>query len=286
MADYLTQLIRAARGAEAGGYYGVAKLLWAMAYSEEVKGSNQAGIPRGAELDGELSAIIESLKARSGDTSVITALEKGLQAVREDCTVNYTDVPGVYVSRTTGEVILGEPPEFTSNHDHRLGLREFKPIWYFEPMSPAECLNALEHNPDVIAEQISGLTTEQLLVAPAPGEWNMRELLWHLLQAQELVAARVEKMLTENHPSLEGMAVWAMKDDQAMSPADILERYCASREVMISRLKAIAPADWYRGGWHSEFGEQTVLSQATYFARHEMSHMPQFAQIRRAVAGV
>lgn len=285
MADHLIKLICAARGAEAGGYNGVAKLLWALAYSEEVKASNQVGIPRGVELDGELSAIIEALKARSGDTSVIAALEKGLQSVREDRTVNYADVPGVYVSRTTGEVILGEPPEFTPNHDHRLGLREFKAIWYFEPMSPAECLNALEHNPDVVAEQISGLTAEQLLVAPAPGEWNMRELLWHLLQAQELVAARVEKMLTENHPSLEGMAVWAMKDGQAISPGDILERYRASREVMVAHLKAIAPADWYRAGWHSEFGEQTVLSQATYFARHEMSHMPQFAQIRRAVSG-
>ncbi len=150
--DYgqLVQLIQAARGLEAGGYYGLAKLLWALAYSAEINASNTAGIPRGAALDSMLVNIMDTLKADGTDEAIIYALDKGLRAVREDRTIPYMDIPDVYVSRTRGELFLGEPPELTGYNDHSLSLREFKGIWYFEPMSPTEVLTALESNPATI----------------------------------------------------------------------------------------------------------------------------------------
>ena len=281
----LTQLIRTARGLEAGGYYGIAKLLWALAYSAEMNASSSAGIPRGAALDSALLEVINTLKADGTDTAIITALEKGLQAVREDRTVPYSDIPDVYVSRTTGAIYLGQPPELTPSNDHPLGLREFKPIWYFEPLSPAEVLAALQANPDVIQKQIADLSPEQLLIAPAHSEWNVHQLLWHLMTAQDLLAERVGLMLTQDHPNLASHAVWAQKDQADMSTGAILEQYLDSRHQLIDRLKTLPADDWWRTGWHDEFGKQTVLSQATYFARHEMSHMPQFAQIIQTVEG-
>lgn len=285
MTDNIIRLIRAARGLEAGGYYGVGKVLRALAYSEEVKASNAAGIPRGAELDAEVSALTNDLRAVGSDSAVLAALEKGLRAVREDRTVPYADIPAVHVSRTNGDIFVGEPPEFTGNHDHRLGLREFKPIWYSEPLSPGEALAALENNPPLIDAQIKGLTEQQLLVAPAAGEWNMHQLLWHLMMAQELLTERIDLMLTQSNPPLEGKAIWAQKDQQDMSTGEVLEHYHDLRDDLVERLKGTPTDDWWRTGWHDEFGQQTVLSQATYFARHEMSHMPQFGQIRRAVEG-
>ena len=59
--EQLVQLIQAARGLEAGGYYGLAKLLWALAYSAEIKASNSAGIPRGAALDAMIVEIMDTL---------------------------------------------------------------------------------------------------------------------------------------------------------------------------------------------------------------------------------
>ncbi len=282
-ADQLTAYIRVARGLEAGGYYGVAKLLRGLAFAEEVKAANAAGIPRETALLDELRAIIEQLRSDGADAVIITALEQGCEVVKADATVPYDVIPAVHVSRTSGEIFLGEPPAFSANHDHRLGLRSFPAIWYFESLSPPECLKALESNVGAIEAQFSDLPPEQYLIPPAAGEWNMHELLWHLLQANELLAGRVEKMLTESNPSLEGMAVWANRDASSLSLPDIWERYRASREVLLARLKAIPLADWWRTGWHSEFGPQTVLSQATYFARHEMSHMPQFGEIRRGL---
>ncbi len=39
----------------------------------------------------------------------------------------------------------------------------------------------------------------------------------------------------------------------------------------------------WRTGHHDEFGEVTVLQQASYFAKHERSHLPQIAESRRAI---
>ncbi len=283
--EQLIQLIQAARGLEAGGYYGIAKLLWALAYSAEVKASNAAGIPRGAALDSMIIQIMDTLKADDPDEAVVRAIDKGLRAVRENRTVPYTDIPEVYVSRTTGDIFVGEPPELTTNNDHQLGLREFKAIWYFEPMSPDDVLKALEANPKTIQGQIAELSAEQLLIAPAHSEWNVHQLLWHLMTAQDLLSERVELMLTQDNPNLASQAVWAQHDEQNMSTGAILEHYLDSRSKIIERLKALPASDWWRTGWHDEFGKQTVLSQATYFARHEMSHMPQFAQIIHTVEG-
>lgn len=281
----LVPLIQTARGLEAGGYYGLAKLLWALAYSAEINASNAAGIPRGAALDSALQEIVSTLKADGTDAAIITALEKGQQAVREDRTVPYTDIPDVYVSRTRGEIYIGQPQELTSGNDHALGLREFKPIWYFEPLSPAEVLSALQSNPEVIQKQMADLLPHQLLIAPAHSEWNLHQLLWHLMTAQDLLAKRVDLMLTQDNPNLASQAVWAQKDQADLSTGAILEQYLDSRHQLIDRLKVLPAESWWRTGWHDEFGKQTVLSQATYFARHEMSHLPQFAQINQAVEG-
>jgi len=280
--DDLIRLVRVARGLEAGGFNNAAKLAWGLLYSEEVKASSAGGVPRGAELDAELGMLVASFTAAGADPAVIAALDEARAAVREDRTIPHPRIPDVYVSRTTGAVFLGDPPDVTASNDHRLGLRKFPAIWYFDPLSPHEVLDALAAAPDIVEAQLNGLSIEQMNRSPAPGEWSIRELLGHLHMAQEVLAVRVEKLLAEDNPQLQGLAVWAM-EQKPLSPGDLLERYRASREHVVTRLKAIPFADWWRAGWHEEFARVTILDQATYFARHEMSHLPQFADIRKAV---
>jgi hypothetical protein len=277
--DNLIRLVRLARALEAGGFNNAAKLMWGMVFSEEVKLSNAAGLPRGQDLYDELGALMNDWRAAGVDPAIIAALEKGQAAVRAESTIPYNDIPDVYVSRTSGEVFIGPPPDVTTSGDYPLALRKFIPIWYLEPLSPAGALAGLESAPDQIEAQVVGLTNEQMEISPAPGEWSIRELLEHLSMAQDLLAERVEKLLTEVKPDLKSMAVWSMKA-QGRSPQDVLASFRDSRVRTVERLKAISPADWMRTGWHDEWSWVTLLDQATYFARHEMSHMPQFKQIR------
>ena len=60
--EHLIRLVRVARGLEAGGYYNAAKLFWAMVFSEELRASNEQGVPLEAgDLDREMQIAIDTL---------------------------------------------------------------------------------------------------------------------------------------------------------------------------------------------------------------------------------
>jgi hypothetical protein len=101
--------------------------------------------------------------------------------------------------------------------------------------------------------------------------------------AQSVFAGRVEKMLAEDNPSLEGIAVWTIEGEESLSARDILTRYRDSRTATVEQLKAMSPGDWWRTARHEEFVQFTILQQASYFAKHERSHLPQMDAIRQAI---
>lgn len=281
--QHIIQLVRLARGVEAGGYYNLSKLLWAMAYAEEIRGSNTAGVPRGAALIGELETMIEDLRGQDVPAELIQALERGTNAVREDRTNLYEEIPNVYVSRSNGEIFLGKPHTRTDGGDDPLALREFLPIYYFDAMKPAEIIEALRSYPGTITSMTEGLSEEQRSQAPAEGEWSVRELFWHFAMAQKVFEGRVEQMLAEDNATLQGVAVWAMKSEE-LSTEQVLDLYRESRQKTLAHLEAAAPDDWWRTAWHDEFGTVTLLQQAAYFARHERSHMVQLVATIEAVS--
>jgi uncharacterized damage-inducible protein DinB len=146
-------------------------------------------------------------------------------------------------------------------------------------------MEALICGPDEVEDALKGLSEEQMTQPSQPGEWAIRDVLWHLLMAQSVFAARVEKMLVEDNPSLEGIAVWTIEGEESLSARDILARYRDSRMATVDQLKAMSPGDWWRTARHEEFVQFTILQQASYFAKHERSHLPQIDAIRQAIRG-
>ena len=84
-------------------------------------------------------------------------------------------------------------------------------------------------------------------------------------------------------PSLESKAVfeWAMKEEEHQpTTGEIFDTYRASRQEVIARLESIPLAAWCRTGQHEEFGTVTIRQQASYFASHEITHLPQIEALR------
>ncbi|MFQ5793555.1 MAG: DinB family protein [Candidatus Bipolaricaulia bacterium] len=292
--EHLIRLVRVARALEAGGYYNAAKLFWAAAFSEEIRASNEFGVPIGTdeldramdpdELDREIETVINVLTAAGVKPQLITALQHGRQGAREDRTIPWTEIPEVFVCRICGEIILGQAPQRCPTCGARaLTLREFPPVYFLEPLPPQQVLAALASTPDEVEELINGLSEEQMAQPPRPGEWAIRNVLWHLLVAQGLLAGRVEKMLAEDNPSLESVAAWTAGTEESLSVREILKRFRISRQATVERLKELSAQDWWRTGQHEEFVQVTILQQAGYFARHERHHLPQIEAIRQAI---
>jgi hypothetical protein len=281
MKDTIIQYVRLARGAQAGGYYGLAKLFWALAFSEEITGSSAAGIPRGGDLLRELERVRAALAASGDNAALLHALDAGMQSVRDNGTASFVDIPDVRVSRTSGQVVIGDVAGGMVGDEDVLDMRHFLAIHYFEPLSPAQVQAALREFPTRLTEQLEGLSEAQLTAQPFAGEWSVRELLHHFAMAQALLHDRLAQMLAADNPTLKGMAVWAMSAGEA-SAAELLQNFRDSRAQTLALLDGLPAAAWWRGGYHDEFGPVTILSQATYFARHERNHVPQLLALLHA----
>ena len=281
----LVRLVRLARGLEMGGFYNAAKLLWASAYSQELCDSNAAGVPTlPTDLSLELAGVLADFKATDMNPQVIGALERGMHAVKNNATIPATDIPETHVCRTCGEIVLGPAPDTCPQCGAwELTFRTFPAVYYLEPLPPDQALASLESSPELVLSLIRRLNDDQMIRQPKPGEWSIREVLVHLVMAQDLLAGRVTRMLAEVHPSLKAMNSWNLEELEETTSRALIDSFRESREKTVAALKAAAPLGWWRTGDHEEFGTVTVLQQASYFAKHDHNHLTQIRQVLKAI---
>ncbi len=118
---------------------------------------------------------------------------------------------------------------------------------------------------------------------PQDGGWAIRNTVSHLRDAQGVLSVRLSLLLEQTNPSLESKAVfqWATREEERPPTThEIFDTYRASRLETIARLESIPLADWWRTGRHEEFGTVTVRQQVSYFAAHEITHLPQIEALR------
>jgi hypothetical protein len=93
-------------------------------------------------------------------------------------------------------------------------------------------------------------------------------------------------MLSEDRPSLSGVAAWASEQPEGITSRTILEEFRESRQKTVARLESMAAGDWQRDASHEEFGTVTVLQQASYFAKHERDHFWQIRRVRQEIGDI
>lgn len=119
--------------------------------------------------------------------------------------------------------------------------------------------------------------------APEDGGWSIRNVLSHLRDAQGVLSYRLNLFLEHENPVLESQAVfeWAAREEERPPTArEIFDTYRASRQDTIIKLESLPLGSWWRTGQHEEFGPVSLRQQVSYFASHEITHLPQIESIR------
>jgi uncharacterized protein (TIGR03083 family) len=128
-----------------------------------------------------------------------------------------------------------------------------------------------------------GLDESQLATRTVAGKWSLKELLCHLLRVQRVFAARIERMLREDRPSVE---TYEADDDPEFDrlvsapAAAALAMLTQERDTLVSQLETLSPADWHRPGRHPEFPDFDVHFQVEHMVHHEAHHIYQMLQRR------
>lgn len=284
--DTLVHLLALASKLEDEGQYNLAKLARAAADSLSRQVAYQIPAPSDVDaLAADIKQTAAALASLGVAAELTSALAQGAEVMAGGGAPLFSLIPHPYVCRTCGHLLLSEPAaNCPTCGAWPLTYQRFMPNYWFDALEPPAAQARLRQTPDDVAALLEGLSEAQLTQTPADGGWAIRNVLVHLRDAQDVLAYRLELFLAQEHPMLEAKAVWAWATNEEERPPtaqEIFSTYQASRADTLATLARLPWADWWRTGWHQEFGEVTLRQQVSYFAAHELTHLSQIAALRR-----
>jgi uncharacterized damage-inducible protein DinB len=277
-------LQRLTRAASDLGHYNMAKLLAAAAASVVNHALYAESLPRTDRDFAEAVAAIEPMLIDAGlDPNLLESIRRARAIIAARQLILHEDAPPIFVCRVCGEVARAMPPDQCPHCGAgQLTFQLFRPAYYLEPVPIDAVVDQLSHTPDWLDQLVSNLAADQLAqpVGGVEGEWSLLEAAGHLLDAQRLIASRVNLFMNSEAPNLSAKAVWQMVESAQLSAQRIVAEFSQSRGAMLAQLRSAPHEYWQRVGQHAEFGPVTLLQQCSYFAKHEQWHRAQMTRIR------
>lgn len=286
----LIRLLTLASRLEDEGHYNVAKLTRAAADAMGRRAAYEAArAAAGQGLVEEIEQVTRALRRLGANGDLLAALQRGAGALAADRIPSIVETPHPYVCRTCGHLVVGPVEE----HCPSCGawpatFQWFAPNYWFEALDPFAAIERLRQTPLEVAAALEALSEQAMDQDPREGNWAIRNVITHLRDAQEVLDYRLDLFAAEEHPVLASKAVWTWatrEEERQPATREIFEDYLATRRKILARLEALPLADWWRTGLHEEFGEVSLRQQASYFASHELTHLPQLAALREQLAG-
>jgi hypothetical protein len=278
--DTLVHLLSLALRLESEGQYNIAKLARATADSISRRAAWELNLPNDKAT---LASDIERIAASLDDADLQAAFRAGASALTSGRVPLIEQTPHPYVCRTCGHLALTGAPEKCPTCGAWGGTFQwFPPVYWLEALDPAEALEHLRKTPLEVAALIEDLSEEALTRPAEDGGWAIRNTIIHLRDAQGVLDFRIDLFLKEKNPVLEMKQVWTWAKDETERPPstrEIFETYLSTRREVIAKLESIPLADWWRAGRHEEFGIVSIKQQVSYFASHELTHLPQIERL-------
>ncbi len=241
------------------------------------------------DLVEEIERVTEALSRMDVGEELPVAFHHGANALAEGRIPSITETPHPYVCRTCGHIVMGEVkgkcPTCGAWPDT---FQWFAPIYWLEALDPPFALEKLRQTPQEVAALLNDLSEQAMALEPQDGGWAIRNILIHLRDAQDVLDYRLDLFSREEHPILASKAVWSWAKDEKEHPPStlaIFEEYKSTRAKILSRLESLPLKDWWRTGQHEEFGCVSIKQQVSYFASHEIAHLPQIETLRKLFYG-
>jgi rubrerythrin len=292
----LARLVAAAERFSSEGKMNLNKLVEAAAYASVRRaGWRYRPLVTVDTMQEELDASLRALRQEGLSPELLTALETGLKALvdnRQD-DLPIEEAPDVFVCRTCGYAVLGSP--FDRCPDCGAWPGRFRKFVAFfngdnvEPTDPTAVLALLARNADALAALVGDLSEDVTSRKPADNIWSIHEHMAHFYDTQELLDTRIDLMRAHDNPELTAVAVYEFATRQERhqtSTQAVLSAFRDKRVKCVARLESLPLKDWWRPGWHPEFGQLTILRQTAYMAQHEQTHFPDIEALRQQFAGI
>ena len=141
--------------------------------------------------------------------------------------------------------------------------------------NPSAVMDALARAPEIIVPLVREVPRAVLKRRPAPARWSAHEHACHLAHVHSLFFERLDLMLSEPEPFIQGYQPGEADADDMLLRMDLdasLDRYVADRARLVARLRTLDDADWLRTARHSEYRAYSVFIMFRHVALHDFLH--------------
>ncbi len=151
-------------------------------------------------------------------------------------------------------------------------------------MERSELLDRFRGGYAAVEEALAGITDEELDRPGADGGWSARQVAHHLADSEAVAYVRLRRLIAEDEPTITGYdePEYARRLHYERPVDASLAVLRGVRLASLELLESLTPAEWERGGTHSESGRYNVDRWLGIYAGHSHDHA---AQIRAARDG-
>lgn len=162
----------------------------------------------------------------------------------------------------------------------RPGPDEYAPFFagYVARVPEGDILAILERQLSTMRALLTPLSREQTLFRPTPEDWNIREVLGHITDGEQVFAYRALRIGRRDPTPLAGFE----QDDYVRAARfaerklnELLDAYAAQRRAMIATLRSFDAEAWTRRGTVSGH-PCSARAWAWIAAGHELHHLADF----------
>ena len=144
-------------------------------------------------------------------------------------------------------------------------------------------LKALREAGSSLVSEFYALGEEELRWRPGGGEWSLKEIAAHLLDAEELALAQLRAIAEGAAGPLPAWDVDVLPSERDYQGQDLEEALAALRSLRRETtflLWELTDADWERGAEHRYRGRVTLGELAGDLARHDLEHLWQVRRLK------
>lgn len=128
----------------------------------------------------------------------------------------------------------------------------------------------------LLSYSISGLSNEDFLKTPGPGDWNTNQVVIHITDTDLLFSERIKRIITEKEPALikADESEWAKKlyySEQSAGESALL--FDLNRKSTIYILERLSESDFEKTGIHSVKGPQPLKKIVEFCSSHLDDHL-------------
>jgi hypothetical protein len=148
-----------------------------------------------------------------------------------------------------------------------------------DPLAPAVVADLLRSAMTTLRSELTALPDSVSAFHPAPGEWCVKEVLGHLIEAERRgFAGRIRLILAGNTPRLE---TWDQNDvararrDCERVGTTLLDELGRMRDESATLVRGLRREDLERAGEHPKVGRLRVADLLQEWVHHDRNHVKQ-----------